>query len=245
MTKFLSTLQSMANVARLNIANTWTALQTFSAGILVTAGDLKINNNQKLYLDGGSNTYLIEDTGDTIDTYCGGTFVYRTAAVGIQLISGKKLYLDGGGDTYIFEQAPNFVQHYVGGTSRLDLATTYANFFTDVIVQPTTGKIRLDGNASGDTYITESSANTIQTYANGVRGMQIYGSGTEANVSIGAPNILSTTATFGFLQIPTTLGTPTGVPNAVTGKTSICFDQTNLKLMCYVSGVGWRTIGTV
>ena len=124
--------------------------------------------------------------------------------------------------------------------SQLDLkAVLGANTFTADQSIPATNKLYLDGG--GDTYISESSANTIQTYANGVRGMQLYGFGTEVNVSIGAANVLPTASTFGFLQIPTTLGVPTGVPNAVTGKTSICFDQTNLKFMSYVSGVGWKS----
>ena len=49
---------------------------------------------------------------------------------------------------------------------------------------------------------------------------------------------LATTATDGFLHIPTCAGTPTGVPTAHTGRVPIVFDTTNAKLYVY-SGGAW------
>lgn len=58
------------------------------------------------------------------------------------------------------------------------------------------------------------------------------------NTIIGAsPAALATTATDGFLYIPTCAGTPTGAPTAYTGKCAIVFDTTNNKL--YVYDGGW------
>lgn len=47
---------------------------------------------------------------------------------------------------------------------------------------------------------------------------------------------LATTATDGFLYIPTCAGTPTGVPTAYSGRVPIVFDTTNNKLYIYDGG---------
>lgn len=47
---------------------------------------------------------------------------------------------------------------------------------------------------------------------------------------------LATTATDGFLYIPTCAGAPTGVPTAITGKVPMVADTTNNKLYIYVGG---------
>lgn len=53
---------------------------------------------------------------------------------------------------------------------------------------------------------------------------------------------LATTATDGFLYIPSCAGTPTGVPTAVTGRAPLVIDSTNNKLYFY-SGGAWRDAG--
>lgn len=56
------------------------------------------------------------------------------------------------------------------------------------------------------------------------------------NVSIGT-GALATTATDGFLYIPTCAGAPTGTPTAKTGRVPLIFDTTNNRL--YVYDGGW------
>ena len=41
------------------------------------AGDVALASTKKLYLDGGSNTYIHQESADTIDVVCGGTTVAR------------------------------------------------------------------------------------------------------------------------------------------------------------------------
>lgn len=53
---------------------------------------------------------------------------------------------------------------------------------------------------------------------------------------------LSTSATDGFLYIPTCAGTPTGAPTAITGVAPIVIDTTNHKLY-FRSGGSWRDAG--
>ncbi len=58
----------------------------------------------------------------------------------------------------------------------------------------------------------------------------------------GAQAALTTTATDGFLYVPTCAGTPTGTPTAITGMAPIVVDTTNNKLYFYSTGV-WRDAG--
>jgi hypothetical protein len=64
-----------------------------------------------------------------------------------------------------------------------------------------------------------------------------YAAGTAPNVFAGSTVVgtaaLATTATSGFLHIPTCAGAPTGVPAGFTGTVPIVFDTTNNKLYVY------------
>jgi hypothetical protein len=62
------------------------------------------------------------------------------------------------------------------------------------------------------------------------------------NIVAGASAALATTATDGFLYVPTCAGTPTGTPTAITGMAPIVVDTTNNKLYFYSTGV-WRDAG--
>jgi hypothetical protein len=64
---------------------------------------------------------------------------------------------------------------------------------------------------------------------------------TTGSVRAGAPS-LATSATDGFLYVPTCAGTPTGVPTVVTGYAPIVVNSTNNKLYFY-SGGSWRDAG--
>jgi hypothetical protein len=62
------------------------------------------------------------------------------------------------------------------------------------------------------------------------------------NVVAGGSVALATTATDGFLYVPTCAGTPTGTPTAITGMAPIVVNTTNNKLYFY-SGGAWRDAG--
>jgi hypothetical protein len=64
---------------------------------------------------------------------------------------------------------------------------------------------------------------------------------TNGSVRVGAGTV-TTSATDGFLYIPTCAGTPTGVPTAVTGYAPLVVNTTNNKLYFY-SGGSWRDAG--
>lgn len=56
------------------------------------------------------------------------------------------------------------------------------------------------------------------------------------SVIIGAEAAIATSATDGFLYIPTMAGTASGVPTAVVGKVAMVFDTTNNELLIYDGG---------
>lgn len=70
----------------------------------------------------------------------------------------------------------------------------------------------------------------------GVQKFQISSSG---NVVPGALAALATSATDGFLYVPTCAGTPTGTPTAYTGKVPNVYDTTNNKRYTY-NGGAWK-----
>ena len=92
-----------------------------------------INATDKLYFDGGSDTYITEDSGDSLDFVVGGTILVdmsesTTNSVNIRnseltIPSTKKLYFDGGilGDTFITESGTDVMRITVGGDILLQL----------------------------------------------------------------------------------------------------------------------------
>lgn len=81
-------------------------------------------------------------------------------------------------------------------------------------------------------------AGTMSLQTEGVERVQI---DQLANVTAGG-GALATTATDGFLYVPTCAGTPTGTPTAKSGFAPIVVDSTNNKLYFY-SGGQWRDAG--
>lgn len=65
---------------------------------------------------------------------------------------------------------------------------------------------------------------------------------TAGNFIAGNQSALATTATDGFIYVPTCAGTPTGTPTAFTGMAPIVVNTTNNKLYFY-SGGQWRDAG--
>lgn len=66
----------------------------------------------------------------------------------------------------------------------------------------------------------------------------VYGNG---DVGVGTGSAIATSATVGFLLIPTCAGTPTGVAaNAGTGKAALIYDTSAGQLWISVSGSSWK-----
>lgn len=89
------------------------------------------------------------------------------------------------------------------------------------------------------TYQASGTPLPMTFYAGGAERMRISTSG---SVIAGGSAALATTATDGFLYVPTCAGVPTGTPTAVTGMAPIVVNTTNNKLYFY-SGGAWRDAG--
>ena len=108
-----------------------------------------------------------------------------------------------------------------------------------------TGIIGTGGSTAGNTafqntfVVGTQSNHSFVFVTNDTARMRITGAG---NIVAGASAALATTATDGFLYVPTCAGTPTGTPTAITGMAPIVVDTTNNKMYFY-SGGQWRDAG--
>ena len=88
---------------------------------------------------------------------------------------------------------------------------------------------------------SEAGALTFSTSTGGLNGAERLRVDSAGNVIINTAAI-ATTATDGFLYVPTCAGTPTGTPTTYTGRAPIVVNTTNNKLYFY-SGGAWRDAG--
>ena len=130
----------------------------------------------------------------------------------------------------------------LGSTARPSYGTVFALGFTaDILVPGFTGlgvgRSAIGSSANHVRGIVVGTAPDAVTLAS-IRmifdqlGNVVVGNGTAA---------LATTATNGFLHVPTCAGLPTGVPTLFTGVKPIVFDTTNLKICVYTGGVWIKT----
>jgi len=134
--------------------------------------DIHLNSGKQFYLDGGSDTYIVEGIANTIALYTGGAVAMTwTSNQDIVIGAAKKIFFDGGYDTYIYQYADGVMRGYVNNVMSIQWSPTYFYSFHDIIVEAAY-KLRLDGNAVGDTYIYENVANSIVFYAGGYQ--QLY-----------------------------------------------------------------------
>lgn len=142
------------------------------------AADLIIQATKLLYLDGGGNTYITEDSSDNISFVSAAANAFNISSArsyskaDFWLDPTKRLYFDGGGDTFIYESSSNNLAIDIGGVNIFAGNTTAANFNLVDLSIDTTKKFYLDGG--GDTYISETS-NTITFTSGGVDALTING----------------------------------------------------------------------
>ncbi len=106
----------------------------------------------KLYLDGGSDTYISETAANKVGIAIGGTPSFWVESSGnIVILETKSIYLDGsstgvGGDTYITSSGNN-IDFYQGGNvcAEFTTASTYLKFASgtgsDVVYNSSTGQV--------------------------------------------------------------------------------------------------------
>ena len=112
----------------------------------------------------------------------------------------------------------------VNNSIKVNISSTEIRFFDDLEMGGSllsmallgTGKFFFDG-LTGNTHISEASADSLVITVGGVQGLQIQEIGTEINTVFGKLSALATTAADGFIHIPTMAGTPTGTPTLYAG----------------------------
>jgi hypothetical protein len=159
--------------------------------------DTRLAATKKLYFDGGGNTYIFEDTADRLRLFVGGAEFMRFTesssdtidlyhntliaddkylAIGsshdmeIKHISDQN-YIDlDNGNLYFRDDADNNIFLIYREGNGVQLAEG------DITI-PATSKLRLDGSTSGNTYIHETSADTIDFTNGGTRMLTIQADG--------------------------------------------------------------------
>jgi len=87
--------------------------------IIDSSQNVSLKATGKLYLDGGSDTYIHEASSNTVQIVAGDAYTFHTG--GLEIPATNKLYLDGGSETYIYESESDRLDLVVGGTIGLSM----------------------------------------------------------------------------------------------------------------------------
>lgn len=169
--------------------------------------NLAVASTQKIFLDGGGDTYFASNTANQINMFAGGTeyLTVNHASTLVSVVAGNfaipstsTLYLDGGGDTGLSHPTANTIDINTGGTTRMSLTNTYVFVEGGInFAVAATGKILLDG-ASGDTYITEAATGQIDIVASNTAMMYINQGTSIVGLEAGIDLQLSSTSQINF-----------------------------------------------
>ena len=191
---------------------------------------------------GGYTTLAINNAtnGGLIDLLTNGTRVFtmyagstsvlgtvNTSNLAFHTVNTERMRLDTSGNLGIGTASPGARLHVVGSQYRQNDATNSFGF----VINTASGTTRLETLFGGSAFGIRTGGGTTDF-------INVDGSG---NTTVGA-GTLATTATDGFLYVPTCAGTPTGTPTAKTGFAPIVVNTTNNKLFFY-SGGAWRDAG--
>lgn len=237
-----------ANIPLLNAANAWanTGTHAFS-GIIQSRQALGAKFFQ-LADSGASNAVraansIVTSTSDWVfytasgtvgsETYAealrlinSGAYVQVANRIGIGTIPGYPVHITNAVSGVALNiVASGGINLNIAGTANQAIVATVAASATVPVVQIAYGATPGTGGYGLRIY---KSGNTVD----------VFGVTDKYSVVVGGA-ALATTATDGFLYIPSGAGAPTGVPTAFTGLVPLYIDSTNKFLYLYVAG-GWK-----
>ena len=206
---------------------------------LDTSGNLGIGTaspSVKLHVSGSGTTQAILASGDNSTVYLrlinsthnGGYLGYTSDNLTFLTGSTERMRLDSSGNLGIGTASPG---------ARLEVSGSLTTT-ADVSGLVTVGRFSAGFPWSLIRPSSDSSGFEFRSHG-GTQWMRLTSDG---NVVAGSGAALATTATNGFLYVPTCAGTPTGTPTAITGMAPIVVDTTNNKMYFY-SGGQWRDAG--
>jgi hypothetical protein len=225
-------------ITRLRLADGGGA--TFAGALYSASGSVTL---PAFSFDGDANTGMYQIAGDTLGFSTGGTLALtigpsQAATFAGALTSGvlnvnsvatalnTAFDSTATGGAYVSWSESTTVRGYVGGGAQIFTAAA-ANSFG----------MRAQGNlylgSNGDNIALTIDASQNSTFA----GIVFMDGGAVAGSSV-----LATTATDGFLYIPTCAGAPTGTPTSQTGTVPMVYDTTNKVLYIYAGGA-WVAVG--
>jgi hypothetical protein len=166
------------------------------------------------------------------------SYLAATDSLELRTASTARLAIDSSGNVEIgTSPTTNRQKLYVGGSIEL-LA---GGAIKSRPVGTSSPRTMLYGDASGGSTYLKATDN----YAYNGCGMYNF-SGTlllfarhDGSVIVGPQSVVDTTATAGFVHLPSCAGTPTGTPTTFTGKTPMVVDTTNGRLYFYY-GSAWH-----
>lgn len=185
------------------------------------AGHITVQNGYYIQVYGGGNIGVYSDTGAFTLGTSSDTILTRAAAASFRF---------GAADAAVPIAQTMQVQNVVAGTSNTTgVDWTYKG--SRGTGTGAGGQIIFQTAPAGSTGTSQNALATALTMTAPAVNMQ-------PSVVIGN-QALATTATDGFLYIPTCAGTPTGVPTSFSGRVPIVYDTTNNKIAVY-SGGAWK-----
>ena len=154
----------------------------------VLGSDLEIDATQKLYLDGGGDTYIQESGADVLDFYVGDVNILKLTEAGggasdkVSIPTLTPLHFDGGGDTYIAESATDLLAIHVGGDDLVRLKENGAEGNTANFRDTGVGFIQNE-----PTY--NASDTEVNFHTTGNKQFLTFGSGNITDLNLNFPNV--------------------------------------------------------
>ena len=177
----------------------------------------------------GNNNRLILTQAGTVTTY-NSTFTSGSANHAWLIGGAERMRLDSSGNLGIGTASPLDRLH-VSGAMRQVFPSAFAG----------SGIIGAIDGLSNGFRVTNTAGNALSFTMQNGSNLTGFDLDNDRNAAIGG-GTLATTATNGFLYVPTCAGVPTGTPTAKSGYAPIVVNTTNNKLYFY-SGGAWRDAG--